>query len=90
MREKRQHAYYARFDGEMLETFVTAGWLSLDTEESCASLSDANRARAELICDLRRDLGVNDEGVGVILDLLDQIHGLRRALRQSLERARQS
>lgn len=88
MREKREQAVYARFDGRTLETFVAAGWLSLDPDESCTALSEANRARAELICDLQRDLGVNDEGIGVILDLLDQIHGLRLALRESLAHAR--
>ena len=33
-----------------------------------------------LIRDLQADIGVNDEGVGVILDLIDQVHGLRRTL----------
>jgi len=35
-----------------------------------------------LIQDLTSDLGVNHEGVDVILHLMDQIHGLRRALRE--------
>jgi chaperone modulatory protein CbpM len=38
-------------------------------------------ARAQLIQDLRRDLGVNDEAIPIILDLIDQVHGLRRLLR---------
>jgi hypothetical protein len=33
---------------------------------------------------LKRDLGVNDEAVDVILNLIDQIHGLRRGLRDLL------
>jgi chaperone modulatory protein CbpM len=39
-------------------------------------------ARAHLIQDLKADLGVNDEGVDVILHLVDQLHGLRRAMAQ--------
>ena len=39
-------------------------------------------ARARLIGNLQTDLGVNDEGVDIILHLLDQLHGLRRALNQ--------
>jgi chaperone modulatory protein CbpM len=35
-------------------------------------------ARAQLILDLERDLGVNREGIGIILSLLDQVHGLRQ------------
>jgi chaperone modulatory protein CbpM len=84
MAQESKHIVYGRYDGETLETFVSAGWLYLDRDETCAALSEANRARAELICDLKRDMGVNDEGVDVILDLLDQIHGLRHALRRSL------
>ena len=44
------------------------------------AFSEADLARAKLIRDLLQDLGVNDEGVGVILNLLDQMHGLRKAL----------
>jgi chaperone modulatory protein CbpM len=43
-------------------------------------LSDADAARAILIRDLRSDFGVNDEGVEIVLQLVDQVHGLRRAL----------
>ena len=39
-------------------------------------------ARAQLIRDLTGAMGVNSEGVGIILSLLDQIHGLRRTLRR--------
>ena len=30
--------------------------------------------------DLQADFGVNDEGVGVILHLVDQLYGMRRTL----------
>jgi chaperone modulatory protein CbpM len=33
-------------------------------------------------------LGVNDEGVGVILNLVDQIHGMRRVLMEVLRSVR--
>jgi chaperone modulatory protein CbpM len=39
-----------------------------------------------LICDLRDDLGINDDAVLVVLDLIDQIHGLRRLVRELVER----
>jgi hypothetical protein len=47
-------------------------------------------ARAQLIRDLKDDLGVNDEGVGVILNLVDQVHGLRRVLTPQGARTRQT
>jgi chaperone modulatory protein CbpM len=37
-------------------------------------------ARARLILDLRGAMGINDEGIDVILHLVDQIYGLRCAL----------
>jgi chaperone modulatory protein CbpM len=45
-------------------------------------------ARAQLIHDLRHDFGVNDEAVPLILDLIDQVHGLRRLLRDVMEKER--
>lgn len=47
-----------------------------------AAFHDRDLARARLIQDLRGDLGVNDPGVDVILHLVDQLHGLRGALRE--------
>ena len=44
-------------------------------------------ARARLIHDLKHNMGVNDEGLGVILHLIDQMHGLRRALADTLNSA---
>ena len=35
--------------------------------------------------ELQHDLGVNPEGIGVILNLVDQLHGLRRALAGKLD-----
>ncbi|MBW8268694.1 chaperone modulator CbpM [Caldovatus aquaticus] len=59
------------------EAWIEAGWIG-----SGPDLSEAELARAALIRDLTERLGVNEEGVDVALALLDQIHGLRRALRQ--------
>jgi chaperone modulatory protein CbpM len=51
------------------------------------AFSDADVARVQLIRDLKNDLGINDEGVGVILNLVDQVHGLRRVLTELLRSA---
>ena len=70
----------ARLDGNVLEGWVAAGWLTPNAEEGMQQFSEIDVARARLIQDLRRDIGVKDEGIGVILDLIDQLHGLRRTL----------
>ena len=36
--------------------------------------------RAFFICDLKAEFGVNDEGIEIVLHLVDQMHGLRRAM----------
>jgi chaperone modulatory protein CbpM len=46
--------------------------------------SEIDLARVQLIVDLKEDMGVNDEGVPIILDLVDQINGLRRLLNEFL------
>ena len=42
--------------------------------------TEVDIARIHLIQQLKDDLGANDEGIGVILHLMDQLHGMRRAL----------
>ena len=46
-------------------------------------LSNADASRAYFVHELIDDFGVNEEGVSVVLHLVDQIHGLRLML-QSL------
>lgn len=64
-----------------LETWIEAGWLSPQQGQQGLQFSGVDLVRARLIVDLYGPMGVNAEGIGVILHLLDQIHGLRRALR---------
>lgn len=65
---------------DMLQAWIEAGWMRLQSHGESMSFSEMDLARAGLIRDLAGPMGVNDEGIGIILDLLDQIHGLRRAL----------
>ena len=62
----------ARVEQQSVETWIAAGWLVPPQTEPEPMFSDVDLARAQLIRDLREDLGVNDEGVSVILHLLDQ------------------
>ncbi len=63
----------------ILQAWIAAGWIELQSSNE-PSFSEMDIARAGLIRDLAGPMGVNDEGIEIILDLLDQIHGLRRAL----------
>lgn len=78
----------ARYDEDMLREWVAAGWIAIEESAIGEPLSEADEARCNLIFDLRQDMGVNNDGIDVILNLLDQIHGLRHALRQTLDQTK--
>jgi chaperone modulatory protein CbpM len=78
----------SHLEARVLEAWLEAGWLRPRGSRSSPEFSDIDVARVRLIADLRGDLGVNDEAVPVVLDLIDQIHGLRRLARELLERNR--
>jgi chaperone modulatory protein CbpM len=67
---------------QTLEFWLEQQWLIPEETPAGIQFSDGDIARAGLIQSLKGDLGVNDEGVDVILHLIDQLHGLRRVLRQ--------
>jgi|SRR5215469_7337249 len=79
----------ARLDQATLEAWVTEEWLIPGGSAGAPAFTDADLARAALIHDLKHDLAVNDAGIGVILGLIDQVHGLRRTLADLLREARE-
>lgn len=80
----REFCRRTHLDEATLATWIDAGWLLPGRADADPGFSDIDLARAQLIGDLKDDLGVNDEGVSVILDLLDQIHGVRWIFREFL------
>jgi chaperone modulatory protein CbpM len=79
----------ARLERQSLEAWVASGWLVPPQTDPEVMFSDVDLARVQLIRDLREDFGVNDEGVSVILHLVDQMHGLRRSMRELLDEMRE-
>ena len=73
---------YAGLQGQALELWLDQRWLVPEQTPTGMRFSDTDVARAHLIRDLKTDFGVNDEGVDVVLHLVDQLHGLRKALRR--------
>lgn len=67
-------------DDATLDLWMVEEWLLPRRAADQAQFSDADLARARLILCLQHDMGVNREGIGVILNLVDQVHGLRHAL----------
>jgi chaperone modulatory protein CbpM len=81
--ETREFILQSRLDAQALEAWVEAGWLLPRQDGATRDFSEVDLARAQLIQDLGR-LGANDEAIPVMLDLIDQVHGLRRTLRDLL------
>jgi chaperone modulatory protein CbpM len=79
-----------RLERPVVETWLEAGWLVPPQNEPEPAFAEIDVARAKLIAELQRDFGVNDEGVTVVLHLLDQVHDLRRTLADVLEEVRRT
>ena len=88
MLSKQEFLVRAQLEGETLEAWIQDEWLVPSQSAGELTFSDADVARAQLIRDLMGDLGINDEGVAVSLNLVDQVHGLRRVLTEVLRSAR--
>ena len=76
---KLEFLYRIQLDQETLDAWIEEEWLRPGGTTEL-EFSEADLARAKLILDLIHDMGVNNEGVGIILDLLDQVHSLRKAM----------
>jgi len=73
----------ARLDRETLEVWIEEEWI-VPLGAADPRFSDVDLARAQLIHELMDNLGVNAEGVGIVLRLVDQVHGLRSVLAETV------
>jgi chaperone modulatory protein CbpM len=67
-----------------LRVWVAQGLIK-PADAGAQTYSEADLARAALICNLEDELGFAEEDVPVLLSLIDQIHGLRAELSGLLE-----
>ena len=92
--ETQEFIRRSHLDAATLNVWIDEQWLIPRASGSALQFSDADLARARLIRDLKLDLGVNDEGIAIILHLLDQLYGLRSLVRDihaiETDRARDS
>ena len=77
---KLDFLYRAQLDQQTLEVWLQEAWLIPGGTAAEPAFSEADVARANLIRDLKHGMGVNDEGIGIILNLVDQMHGLRKVV----------
>lgn len=77
----REFRHRLKIEATELELWIEQGCLAPQIAEDQRDFRDAHLARARLILDLTRDMGVNEAGVDVVMDLVDQFHSLRSVMR---------
>ena len=75
---------------QTLEFWLEQEWLIPERTATGMSFSEKDIARARFIQNLKAELGINDEGIDVVLHLVDQLHGVRRALSELQEELRRA
>ncbi len=68
---------FADLDHDALAHWRAQGWLRPICDESAVYYEEVDLARIRLIRDLREAMAVNEAGVAVALNLLDQLHDVR-------------
>ena len=67
-------------DVTVLRGWIDQRWIRPISAEGEPLFDEADVARARLIRELKQDLSVGDEAMPIVLQLLDQVYALRRAL----------
>jgi len=70
-----------KIDAQALAVWIEQGWLVPDKTGPEPQFRDADFARGRLIVEMTRDMGVNEAGVDLVMELVDQLHSLRRTMR---------
>lgn len=72
---------HLQIETTVLEVWISQGWVVPEVTDQGRNFRDADIARGRLILDLSSAMGVNEPGVDVVMDLVDQLHSLRATLR---------
>lgn len=81
---EREFLERTHLDRGTLDIWIREAWICPASTAPERAYTEMDLARANFIHDLKHNMGVNDEGLDVILHLIDQMHGLRKALAEAL------
>jgi chaperone modulatory protein CbpM len=65
-----------------LTHWVENRWVLPERHAESWVFHEVDVARVELIIEIRRDFAIDDEAMGLVLSLLDQVYDLRRQMRR--------
>ncbi|ANT63433.1 MULTISPECIES: chaperone modulator CbpM [unclassified Salipiger] len=83
--EEEVIAAVARLDRTRLSRFLRAEVIAPAETEGRAVYRQVDVARMELLCDLCDDFDLNDDALGLVMHLVDQLHGTRNDLRALMQ-----
>jgi chaperone modulatory protein CbpM len=65
-----------------LDRWIDNRWVLPQQHQGGWVFHEVDIARVELIVEIRREFAVDEDGLSLVLGLLDQVYGLRRQLRR--------
>jgi chaperone modulatory protein CbpM len=72
----------AGLDRGEIDRWIDNRWILPSRHASGWLFSEVDVARVELIVEIRREFAIEEDGVSVVLGLIDQVYELRRQLRR--------
>lgn len=73
---------FAALDRAELSRWIENRWVLPEEQGGRWLFHEVDVARVELILEIRREFAVDDEGLALTLNLLDQLYSLRRQMRR--------
>lgn len=79
--EKQAVLAVRRLTTSRLRSFVRADCVRPTETAEGIAFTDADLARLELLCELAEEFDLDEDALGIVLSLIDQLHGVRLELR---------
>jgi len=76
----REFCTVLKIDTERCEYWITRQWVAPLGGNGGRRFREIDIARGQLLQDLERTMGVNEEGIDVIVHLIDQLYGIRMTM----------
>jgi len=82
MEEKEVLGRFTRLRRATLHVWIERGWVTPERGQQGYQFREIDVARVRLIYEFSTELELDEDAIGVVLPLLDQVHGLRHQLRR--------
>ncbi|MGH7053577.1 MAG: chaperone modulator CbpM [Stellaceae bacterium] len=73
-------ARHSGLERQEIRGWIAEGWVRPERAGDNWSFAEVDVARVELILEIRREFAIAEEGLPLVLSLLDQVYALRRQM----------